>query len=296
MTDKAYPEPEYVVDLCNVTKIYGSGHISVTAIDDVSLHVEKGEIVVLMGPSGSGKTTLIQVIGALLSPTDGEIHINGRSLTGLSSGELARLRLEEMGFVFQNPNLLSALTASKNVEIVLNMAGTHGSEAEKFASELLELLGLGERLNHKPSQLSGGEQQRVAIARAIANNPQLILADEPTANLDSKTGHKIIELLRKIAKDLGKTVIIATHDLRLRDLADRVLWLEDGELRVRWSKGFMIDPVCLMLVDEDTDLTFVHEDKKHYFCSSTCRNNFMSDVHRYEGRGSWQGMLDEPFY
>ncbi|MFQ5832537.1 MAG: ATP-binding cassette domain-containing protein [Candidatus Thorarchaeota archaeon] len=292
MSDTVNAGQRHTVELTNVTKVYGAGAASVTAVDDISLHVERGEMVVLMGPSGSGKTTLIQLIGALLSPSAGEIRVNGRSFTGLSKRQLSMIRLQEMGFVFQNPNLLSSLTASQNVELVLNLSGVKGSRARQTADRLLDRMGLAERLDHKPSQLSGGEQQRVAIARAIANDPQLILADEPTANLDSKTGHQVIELLRQTAKEKGKTVIIATHDLRIRDLADRVLWLEDGVLSVRWSKEFMIDPVCLMLVDRTTRLTAVYQSKKYYFCNNTCMDEFLRSPDKYEGKGSWNGVSD----
>ncbi len=271
-----------VVELYNVTKTFGTGPTQVTAVDDTFLHVEKGEIVVLMGPSGSGKTTLIQMIGALLTPTSGQIFVNGRKLAGLAKGELSRIRLKEIGFIFQNPNLIPSLTALQNVELVLNLAGRKGQNAKEIASRLLERIGLGERFEHKPSQLSGGEQQRVAIARAMANNPQLILADEPTANLDSKTGRQVIELLKAIAKEQGKTVIIATHDLRIKDVADRVLWLEDGKLDVRWSKVDMIDPVCLMPVDRDTRLVAEYRTKKFYFCDLSCKEEFEKNPQKFE--------------
>ncbi len=275
---------EWAVELYNVTKTYGTKYTSVTAVDDTSLHVEKGEIVVIMGPSGSGKTTLIQLIGALLTPTMGEIVINGKRLAGLSKGELSKIRRKEIGFIFQTPNLLSGLTASQNVELVLNLAGLKGRTPKRRANLLLRQLGLDERASHLPSQMSGGEQQRVAIARAIANDPQIILADEPTANLDSKTGHKIMELLRRTAKEQGKTVIIATHDLRIRDLADRVLWMEDGRISVRWSDWHLIDPVCLMLVNKSTTLSAEYKGKNYYFCTRTCLERFKEDPESYGGR------------
>lgn len=280
------------VELCHTTKVYGTKHTSVVAVNDVSLHVELGEIIVIMGPSGSGKTTLIQLIGALLTPTSGDVIINGRNIVGLSKKELSRIRREEIGFVFQSPNLLTALTAIQNVELVLNLAGVKGRDARYRAEQLLKQMGLGDRTSHRPSQLSGGEQQRVAIARALANNPQIILADEPTANLDSKTGHEVIRLLRSIAKDQGKTIIIATHDLRVRDLADRVLWLEDGKISVRWSDGYLIDPVCLMLVNKSSEITSIYDEKIFYFCTGKCKERFDENPSAYINRGFWEDLSE----
>ncbi len=290
MDFEQHDDIDRAVELYHATKVYGSKHTSVVAVNDVSLHVELGEIIVIMGPSGSGKTTLIQLIGALLTPTSGDVIINGRNLNGLSKKELSRIRREEIGFVFQSPNLLSALTAIQNVEVVLNLAGVKGANARYRAEQLLKQMGLGERVNHRPSQLSGGEQQRVAIARALANNPQIILADEPTANLDSKTGHEVIRLLRNIAKEQGKTIIIATHDLRIRDLADRVLWLEDGKISVRWSDGFIIDPVCLMLVNRSSEIVTTYEGKTFHFCTRKCKERFEENPAAYANRGFWEDL------
>ena len=223
------------IDLQRLSKVYGSGHVAVKAVDDVSLHVTKGEMVAIMGPSGSGKTTLLQMIGALLRPTSGEVFIDGKNISLLSEKGLPRVRLQNFGFIFQTPNLLSSLTATQNVELVLNLAGKKGQGARQRAEELLGQLGLGDRLSHKPAQLSGGEQQRVAIARALANNPPILLADEPTANLDSQAGHGVMELLGKVAREMGKTVVTVSHDMRIRYVVDRVLWLGDGPPRGRWS-------------------------------------------------------------
>lgn len=220
-----------ILQLSNVSKIYGSGRTAVRANDDVDLQVRPGEIVLIMGPSGSGKTTLLSMAGLLLRPTEGVIRVDGRDVAGLNRNQIAALRLRSLGFVFQAYNLLGALTAKENVEVVLNMAGVRGREASDRATELLEKLGLGQRLDHRPADLSGGEKQRVAIARALANDPPLILADEPTGNLDSKTGQEVMELLCcGLGRDQGRAIVIVTHDHRLRQIADRVLWLEDGRL------------------------------------------------------------------
>ena len=219
------------LQVTHISKRYGSGTIEVTAVHDVSLSVSPGEIVLIMGPSGSGKTTLLSMLGALLKPTEGTIQLNGTVISALAENRLPDIRLKQFGFVFQDFNLLSALTALENVAIVAELAGTRSSEARRKAAALLTELGLGVRLNFLPEKLSGGEKQRVAIARALVNEPALILADEPTANLDSKIGQEIMRLLRRIAKEQGRSVIIVSHDQRIREIADRVLWLEDGEFR-----------------------------------------------------------------
>jgi putative ABC transport system ATP-binding protein len=195
------------------------------------LQIRPSEIVLIMGPSGSGKTTLLSIAGLLLSPTEGSILVGGQDVTRLNGKDRSALRLHTIGFVFQAYNLLGALTARENVEVVLNMAGVRGSPARQRATELLTMLGLSSRLDHKPADLSGGEKQRVAIARALANDPPLILADEPTGNLDSKTGQEVMELLCcGLGRDQGRAIVIVTHDHRLRQIADRVLWLADGRL------------------------------------------------------------------
>lgn len=220
-----------ILDLRNVSKTYGSHHTAVHAVEKVQLQVNPGEIVLIMGPSGSGKTTLLSMAGLLLGPTDGTIWMNGQDTTHLNQRQRAAFRLHTVGFVFQAYNLLGSLTARENVELVMNMAGRNGNATRRRATELLTMLGLGDRTNHLPADLSGGEKQRVAIARAIANQPPLILADEPTGNLDSKTGQEVMELLCcGLGRDQGRAVVIVTHDHRLRRIADRVLWLEDGHL------------------------------------------------------------------
>lgn len=222
---------EKTLQVTRVSKRYGSGATEVTAVRNVSLSVRPGEIVLIMGPSGSGKTTLLSMLGALLKPTEGTIQLNGTVISALPESRLPDIRLKQFGFVFQDFNLLSALTVLENVTIVAGLAGSRAGEARQKATTLLTELGLGGRLNFLPEKLSGGEKQRVAIARALVNDPALILADEPTANLDSKIGQEIMRLLRRIAKEQGRSVIIVSHDQRIKEIADRVLWLEDGELR-----------------------------------------------------------------
>lgn len=274
---------EVVIDLRNLSKVYGTGHLAVKAVDNVSLHIVRGEVVVIMGPSGSGKTTLLQLIGALLRPTSGEVTVTGRDIAALPERQLPRIRLKTFGFIFQTPNLLLALTALQNVELVMNLAGIRGKMANQKAKALLEQLGLGSRLSHRPATLSGGEQQRVAIARALANDPPILLADEPTANLDSEAGRSVLELMKGVAKERGKTIVIVSHDLRIRYFADRVLWLEDGHLGVRWSENATVDPVCLMVVEKERTPHMVeHEGKEYYFCSSECKREFEMDPAKYE--------------
>jgi putative ABC transport system ATP-binding protein len=214
-----------------LVRVFGSGRTAVRAVDGVDLEVRAGEIVLVMGPSGSGKTTLLTMIGGLLHPSEGSIEIDGIEVTKLGRRELARFRRQTVGFVFQTFNLLETLTARENVEVALNVGGTVGRHAHLRASELLVAAGLEERLEFRSRELSGGEKQRVSIARALANRPRLLLADEPTANLDSRHGREVMELLRGLAKEEGCAVVAVSHDERLRAIADRVLWLEDGRIR-----------------------------------------------------------------
>lgn len=219
------------LSVSHVTKRYGGGATEVAAVRDVSLEVAPGEVVLIMGPSGSGKTTLLLMLGALLRATEGEIRLDGEVLSTLSEDKLPSIRLHRFGFVFQDFNLLSSLTALENVAIVSELGGVPSHAAKARATRLLRDIGLGERLHFLPEKLSGGEKQRVAIARALVNEPSIILADEPTANLDSKIGHEIMRLLRTIAKDQGRSIVIVSHDQRIKDIADRVLWLEDGQFK-----------------------------------------------------------------
>lgn len=218
------------LDLHNLTKIYGEGEAKVIAVDNIDLEINKGEIVLIMGPSGSGKTTLLSMAGGILKPTGGEIFVDNIEITKLDEGKLPDIRLANIGFVFQSFNLLSALTALENVQIVIELTGIKENLARKKAEDILKLLGLEKRMYFRPEKLSGGEKQRVSIARALANGPSVILADEPTANLDSKNGHEVMQLLHNIAKKENKTVVIVSHDQRIKDIADRILWLEDGKL------------------------------------------------------------------
>ncbi|MFD5277642.1 ABC transporter ATP-binding protein [Pseudarthrobacter sp. NPDC058362] len=219
-----------VVEVQDVSKTFGTGHTAVTAVDHVSLTVDAGDIVLVMGPSGSGKTTLLSMIGTLMTPTTGRILISGQDISTLGPAQLSRLRLQEFGFVFQTFNLLSALTAEENVMMPLLTAGVPRRRAQAKARAALEQLQLVHRLRNLPKDLSGGEKQRVAIARSLANDPQLILADEPTANLDAKAGQDVTRLLCETACRESRAVIIVSHDHRLRTAAKRVITIEDGRL------------------------------------------------------------------
>jgi putative ABC transport system ATP-binding protein len=256
-----------------VTKRFGEGPTEVVAVRDVSLRVVPGEIVLIMGPSGSGKTTLLLMLGALLRPTAGTIQVDGAVLSALPERRLPDVRLHRFGFIFQDFNLLSALTALENVAIVAELAGTKRRVARERAVAVLTELGLGERLDFLPEKLSGGEKQRVAIARALINDPPIILADEPTANLDSKIGHEIMRVLRSIAKEQGRSVVIVSHDQRIRDIADRVLWLEDGAFKDIVTMA--ADPVCGMAVERERSVSAERGGEAYWFCSKGCRAEFL---------------------
>ena len=217
-----------MIQLTGVSKWYQMGEVRVTALDKVSIEIGKGEFVVVLGPSGSGKTTLLNMIGALDVPSEGTVGINGRVLSNTTRRERFAFRREMVGFVFQTFNLFPTLTALENVQFVLDVAG-EGKDSPRVAAEVLDAVGLGERLRHFPHQLSGGEQQRVAIARALAKKSPVILADEPTGELDFETGVQILELLRK-QSETGKTVIIVTHNREIARVADRVIKLHSGRI------------------------------------------------------------------
>jgi putative ABC transport system ATP-binding protein len=225
------PPASSLIALRDVSKVYGSGGAAVRAVDRVNLSVCTGELVLLLGPSGAGKTTLLSLIGGLLHPTSGAIHVAGAELHTLSPLALSRFRLRRIGFVFQFFQLLSALTASENVEVVLRLGGLARKAARQRAEELLTQLGLSSRLSHLPAELSGGEKQRVALARALALRPPLLIADEPTGSLDSRSGEEVICLFRRLVDEEGHTVLIASHDQRIVPVASRVLRCEDGRLR-----------------------------------------------------------------
>ena len=281
------------LEIRDITKRFGAGATAVTAVRDVSLVVEPGEIILIMGPSGSGKTTLLSMMGALLKPTEGTIRLDGTEVSALSERRLPDIRLRQFGFIFQDFNLLSAMTVLENVAIVAELAGLKGREARAKARTLLTELGLEARLDFLPEKLSGGEKQRVAIARALVNDPMLILADEPTANLDSRIGHEITRLLRAIAKDQGRSVVIVSHDQRIKDIADRVLWLEDGAFRDMVT--MTTDPVCGMPVERERAVSADRDGQTFFFCSRGCRDEYrgaLSDSKR-AGRPGLAAVLEE---
>ena len=220
---------EPVYELRSLTRSYPSGDTILNAIDGIDLRIDRGEFVVVAGPSGSGKTTLLQLLGALDRPTAGELRFEGDDLASLGDGDLTKLRLTRIGFVFQQFNLIPTLTAQQNVEAALAPTGMKTDERLARSAELLERVGLGERLAHLPTQLSGGEQQRVAIARSLANRPDVLLADEPTGNLDSATGEGIMSLLHDLNAD-GLTVVLITHDPSIAGAARRLVRLRDGRI------------------------------------------------------------------
>ncbi len=265
-----------------LVKTFGEGGVQVRAVRDVDLGVRPGEVVLIMGPSGSGKTTLLSMLGAMLRPTSGRIEIDGVDLARLPESKLPEFRARKFGFVFQDFNLLSALTAQENVEFALNLAGVKGRTASERARVRLTDFGLERRLRFRPEKLSGGEKQRVAIARALVNEPAVILADEPTANLDSKIGHEIARLLQRAAKEQGRSVVIVSHDTRLKEIADRVLWLEDGEFRA--MSEMATDSVCEMAVEREGAPHFVHEGRTWFFCSTQCRDEFAAAPTKFTAR------------
>ena len=216
-----------IVEAVELKKTYMLGKVPVEALRGVNLKVEEGEFLSILGPSGSGKSTLLNLIGALDKPTSGKLLIENVDISTLNDGELADLR-RKIGFVFQFFNLIPRFTARQNVELPMAIAGLSGEERRKRAEELLETVGLRERMNHKPTELSGGEQQRVAIARALANNPHFLLMDEPTGNLDSKNAYEIIQLIKRLNKEKGVTTIMVTHDQRLAAEAKRTVHMLDG--------------------------------------------------------------------
>ena len=268
---------QVLVHVRQLTKVFGQGPTRVEAVTGVDLELARGEIVLVMGPSGSGKTTLLSMLGGLLRPSSGEIVVDGVDIAALPEQALPPFRAKTFGFIFQDFNLLAALGADENVEVALNLAGVTGRAARTRAASLLDALGLTSRRGFHVDQLSGGEKQRVAIARALANKPVLILADEPTANLDSAKGAETMRLLRKLANDEGTTVVIVSHDERLREVADRVLWLEDGALRQ--LAGLVRDPVCGMLIDPSkAPATLERDGVEVSFCSRGCRAEYLTSI------------------
>ena len=219
-----------VIELQDVTRVYKIGEVETRALRGVDLTIEEGEFTAIVGPSGSGKTTMLQLMGCLDRPTGGTVHINGQDVTRLGPGKRADLRKGTIGFVFQFFALIPGLTAYENVELPLLLTGAKKAERRERVNELLEAVGLSDRARHRPDQMSGGEQQRVAIARALATHPVLVLADEPTANLDTENGHQIMEIMQRLNADTGTTFIFATHDPRVIPFARRVVELRDGKV------------------------------------------------------------------
>tara|TARA_B100001741_G_scaffold313739_1_gene321573 strand:- start:3278 stop:3964 length:687 start_codon:yes stop_codon:yes gene_type:complete len=220
----------HVIETKNISKLYKQADQDIIALNDVSISFEKGEFTAIVGPSGSGKTTFLNSIGGLDSPTSGKVLIEKKEITGLSSNELIDFRLKNIGFVFQSYNLIPVLTAKENVEFIMLMQGLSKPYRHKRSIELLNSVGLEDQLNRRPNQLSGGQQQRVAVARALASKPKFVLADEPTANLDSSSTANLLDIMSKLNKTEKMTFIFSTHDQRVIDRANRIITLEDGKI------------------------------------------------------------------
>lgn len=267
-----------------LSRYFGSGHTEVRAVHEVSLAIQPGELVLIMGPSGSGKTTLLSMLGGLLRPTAGRVEIDGIDITALDEARLPAIRALKVGFIFQAFNLLEALTVEENILFPAQLQSGGVRQAHPRANALIEQLGLEHRRQTLPSTLSGGEKQRVAIARALINEAPLILADEPTGNLDSQSGQDVMMILHAITRDEGRSVVLVTHDPRVEDVADRILWLEDGALRDRKSEqhSWVRDPVCGMRVDEWTATMFAElAGQRYVFCSRRCLERFKAEPTKY---------------
>jgi putative ABC transport system ATP-binding protein len=220
---------EYVIDIDSLTKVYKTGKTDFKALDNVTLKIQKGDFVAIMGPSGSGKSTLMNIIGCLDRPTSGTVIVDGENISKVNDNVLAEIRGKKIGFIFQKFNLIPTMNALKNISLPMVFLGASKSDRDRRASELLEKVGLTKWATHRPSELSGGQQQRVAIARSLSNNPSIILADEPTGNLDTKTGEQILELLVTLNKE-GKTILLVTHAVALKRFANRIVNMLDGEV------------------------------------------------------------------
>lgn len=235
------------ISVKNLTKTYSSGETAVHALKSVDLDVNSGEVMLLMGPSGSGKTTLLSIMGCILRSSSGSVKIRGKEITALREKELPRVRLENIGFVFQGFNLFPALTACENIELALDLKGIRGREAKKRAKNLLIQVELDDKINSYPADLSGGQKQRVAIARALAGEPQIILADEPTAALDSHNGRVVMELLRSLAREQNRAVVVVTHDNRVLEYADRTVHIDDGQITEQIEESLLISQTGAMI-------------------------------------------------
>jgi len=222
----------------DVKKTYRMGRVLVPALRGVTFNVEEGKFVAVFGPSGSGKSTLLHVLGGLDRPDEGEVFVDGIGFSTLNDNALAEVRLRKIGFVFQFFNLLPRLTALRNVELPLTLADMSEKDSIKKAEEMLKLVGLGDRMNHRPSEMSGGEQQRVAMARALINDPKIVLADEPTGNLDTKTGREIVQLMKRLNEEKGQSFVVVTHDPAIAETANRIIYLKDGLIqKVKEKRG-----------------------------------------------------------
>lgn len=219
-----------VIEITGLTKIYNSSEVQVKAVNGIDINFKEGEFTAVVGPSGSGKTTFLNMLGGLDRPTSGEVKIGGINIWELSSRKLIDFRMNNIGFVFQSYNLIPVLTAGENVEFIMQLQGKPKKEREQRTKELLDAVGIGDRIKSRPSKLSGGQQQRVAVARALASKPEFILADEPTANLDSKATSSLLELMSQINRKFNTTFIFATHDQRVMDKAHRIVTIEDGKI------------------------------------------------------------------
>jgi putative ABC transport system ATP-binding protein len=224
------PGQDDIIWARDLIKVYSSGELEVTALRGVDITIKKGEVVAIVGPSGCGKTTLLNIIGALDSTTAGRIYVNGMDLKKMNEKQLATFRREKIGFIFQNFNLINTLSAKENIQLPMRIKGESVSKINERTEDLLGAIGLKDRADHRPDQLSGGEQQRVAFAVALANDPEIILADEPTGELDTETGKEIMTIFRELSKQMGKTEIIVTHDARVSEMADRTLKIIDGNI------------------------------------------------------------------
>ena len=233
-------DKDIIIRAENVKKFYKTGEEELWALKGINLEIYRGEFISIMGPSGSGKSTFFNQIGALDKPTEGRVFFEGQSIFDMSESQQAWFRCNRIGYIFQTFNLIQVMSALQNVTLPMTFQGVSPEEAEKRGIAILEKVGLGHRIHHKPFELSGGQCQRVAVARALANTPSVILADEPTANLDQHTGQEIIELFQQLQHDLGVTIISATHDTKMLKASDRILWIEDGRI-VKCARPHEID-------------------------------------------------------